>query len=264
MRLIVWNSQGNKWEQFWSNYLLKEVESGPREDVAGLLLESGWPPWVRSGDVRVSALYPFDSTATYYDGGAEGTSAFVKYKLGKRQLKALWVPWAKVKDDINGRTNSRCSMGAIALPAGAKYTPSRFQLNDTSYRRPVVTLAFGELTVFLVHLVSGKPDEATTTLDKLRRDMQQRIQSAPALIVGDMNINQLDPNWKYELKDPKNKRNDWWQIVNAGASTQKSGGELDFALLYNPTKTKVSCNVEIVADAATSKSDHAVMKYTCR
>jgi hypothetical protein len=260
MRLIVWNSQGNKWESFWATYLRKEVESPAGEDVVGLLVESGWPPWVQSQSVRVSAIYPFDSAMTYYNRQAETNSDFVKYKLGKRQLKALWVPWARVKDQIDGRTNSRCSMGAIVLPAGAKYNVSRFQINDTSYRRPVLTLALGQVTVFLVHLVSGKPSEATTTLNKMCRDMQKRIpQGTAAIIVGDMNINQLNQEVKYTAIAG-------WNLLNVNQPTQKSGGELDFALYFNP-KQKVGesgarPSAETLADAGSSGSDHAVMKYT--
>lgn len=67
MKLIVWNSQGGKWDIFWDSYINPEMVANPIEDIVGLLVESGWAPWVTPGDVIINNCYGLDNGLTYYD-----------------------------------------------------------------------------------------------------------------------------------------------------------------------------------------------------
>src|SRR4051794_27528717 len=107
MQLVVWNSQGAKWDAFWTHFYNPLVGHG--EDVIGLLVESGWAPWVLNGEVQVDSVYGFSSEQEWYNHGAEHTSAFVGGVAASRQLTAFWVPWRKSLD--SRWSNSRCSMG---------------------------------------------------------------------------------------------------------------------------------------------------------
>jgi hypothetical protein len=114
-----------------------------------------------------------------------------------------------------------------------------------------------ELSVFLVHLVSGWPDGAQAEMNALISVIGTLIpQNTAAVIVGDMNINLLTT----ALTLPAN-----WYLLRTGVATQQSGGELDYALLFDPTRIyQPTATVAILQQFKTgnNQSDHSVLQYT--
>ena len=266
MRIIVWNSQGAKWNTFYTDYVAGQVGA---DDVVGLLIESGWATWVASGDVHLGAVYPFDSDKEWYDDSPGGS--FIGAVKAKRANAGFWVPW--VKNLAAMKTNTRCSLGGIVLPkSGLKWNMTTFsqeKLDIKVVSRPVVRLDFNDrrLSIFVVHLISGLPKAAALQIGMLMKSMTKVIQEGwTALVVGDMNVDLLT----YTFDTPDN-----WYIVNTGVPTQKSGGELDYGLLYDANGKRAGsamvqavANVHLTGHAApatpppVSESDHSALMYT--
>src|SRR5580692_10860482 len=99
MQLIVWNSQGGKWDIAWNNYVVP-VSQGLDQDTMLLLVESGWGPWVTPGPVTCNACYWQDSSMTWYDAKASGKSTFCQGIGEQRRYRAMWVPWVKSPGDM--------------------------------------------------------------------------------------------------------------------------------------------------------------------
>src|SRR5215471_18442259 len=173
MQLIVWNSQGAKWDTFWSNYILP-LGPGVSNDIVGLLVEAGWAPWVQSGDVTINEVYKLDRTATWYFKLGAAVSSFCQGIEAKRVRTAYWVPWVKNLDGMH--TNSRCSMGAAVIPGPSNVSEGmRYNLTQEGvFIRPVFRLDVRKgagtystpvISVFLVHLISGYASGAQAEID---------------------------------------------------------------------------------------------------
>ena len=93
MKLVVWNSQGGKWDIFWTSHLSPIHVLHPREDVIGFLVESGWAPWVVPGVITVNEEYMMDSDKTWFDWTSASNSAFCVGIASKRGYQAMWIPW---------------------------------------------------------------------------------------------------------------------------------------------------------------------------
>src|SRR4051812_42121361 len=196
MELVVWNSQGGKWDTFWTNYISPLGPGG--QDIMGLLVESGWAPWVLPGDVTVNAVYPLEEEVTWYAQVASSKSAFCQAILAKRRRYAYWVPWVKNLDAM--KVNTRCSIGSMLLPSKFVVSPgSRHDFTqDGILIRPVFRFDVGTgtskgsnvtLSVFLVHLLSGYANGAQAEMDYLITKMATLIpEGTSAIVVGDMNI----------------------------------------------------------------------------
>jgi len=261
MNLVVWNSQGAKWDTFWTSYINPLLASG--QDVVGLLVESGWAPWVTSGDVTINALYSLESEVTWYDGPSAANSAFCQGVKAKRRLTAFWIPWAKNLDAM--KTNTRCSMGGILMPASRVVVDTtRFLMAE--HLRPVLRILLGkpanqnytpDFTILLVHLISGRPIVAQNEMNDLIGGMQSLIsQGTSGVIVGDMNVDLQPPNVVPALPDR-------WRYLRTNQATQQSGGELDYAVLYDPNQQYTAAAATVVQSFKTgnNQSDHAVMQY---
>lgn len=255
LRLFAWNSFGAKWDAFWTNWLLPAL--GNNDDIAGVLMESGWAPWVLSGDVYMNATYDFERSASWFNHASLGNSAFCAGIVATRRRYGLWVPWV---GNLNAmKTNSRCSMGAALLPDSRRIQAiSTFETQLSI--RPVVKLSMGigsntDITVLVVHLMSGYPAGAQRQLDELTAAMSKMIpQDTCGIIVGDMNINLLNT----PLVAPPN-----WRIIRTGVATQQKGGELDWGILYDPTNQYGGTTVTVMQQYKTgpNTSDHSVLRY---
>jgi hypothetical protein len=263
MKLLVWNSQGNKWDAFNDNYLEPLITPPQREDVVGMLVESGWAPWVdrdTRGRLKANALYDFDSWMTYFDKKGAQKSSFCHTIAASRNRHAFWIPW--VRNVESTRFNTRCSIGATLLRRRGSYIG--WETTRTlmpGMRRPAVRVQLRvgrnvQLTVFLVHLISGGSYKAQREMDRLIAAMRQVVPAGtPSIIVGDMNVNLLADGGPPELPSR-------WKYVRTGQSTQKSGGELDYAVAFDP-KDQLQAEALVLdpIGSATNKSDHAVMQY---
>jgi hypothetical protein len=242
MKLIVWNSQGNKWDLFWNQYVNPAITNNPNEIVLGLLVEAGWPPWQPNQDVRCG--HPYHNQTRY--GNSDNS---------------FWIPWVKTFSDDH--TNSRCSIGGILKQYDYRVEYIASNLGPT---RPFVRLELGlgkyggrSLTVFLVHLTSGATRNTWKELALFDQISQYLpVGSTGAMIVGDINVNlQTGPP---TLKD------DRWRIVNTNQQTLASGGELDYGFEYR-TKKNFSAQVQILQQYKTpngnpsNPSDHSILQY---
>ncbi len=255
LRLFAWNSQGAKWDALWTNWLFPAL--GTNDDVAGVLTEAGWAPWVLSGDVQINATYQFDSRFNWFDHNAVGNSAFCAGIGAQRGRYSLWVPWV---GNLNAmKTNSRCSLGGAFLLKHYNVRSIETFHTDISIR-PVVRFSFGvrddvKFVVLVVHLISGYARRAQEELDLLTSSMRNLIPAtASGIIVGDMNINLQTTN----VVAPNN-----WRILNTGVPTQQSGGELDWGLLYDPNHLYGGATVTMVQQYKTppNQSDHSILRY---
>jgi hypothetical protein len=261
VRLIVWNSQGAKWDVLWTNW------AGPAvipqtDDVVVLVVEAGWAPWIASGTVVVNNVYPYDIDSDRYNGPGAANSQCCMAIEDSRRRKAWWVPWVNTPAEMDSgiRTNSRCSMGAILMPNRLRIQgqPGRYIYNG--HKRPVVRVQLGarrdvEMTILLVHLISGYWRNAQAEMDDLTATMSTLIpQGTLGMVVGDMNIDLLTrvPNVPAG-----------WSILNVGVATQQSGGELDWALVYNPAGLNLTTNAAVLQQykSGANQSDHSVMRY---
>ena len=259
MELIVWNSQGAKWDDLWEHYLEPEVNSDRDDDIQAYTVESGWAPWVESGKVRMNSIYSYDSMNEYFDEDTSDASSFCQGVSEKRGRYAAWIPWVRNVDAL--KTNTRCSMGFFSrLVGGRKNDMSVISRYDYQYR-PLVRCVISKgrttvLTVILVHLVSGNQTKAKKVIDYLIGIMSKLIPEGSAgLVTGDMNINLLTN--PITLDPP-------WSILNVGVATQQKGGELDYALLYDPAGHLSDSTASVLEQYKTGNndSDHSVMQYT--
>ena len=256
MHLLVWNSQGAKWDTFWTQWVAPAMAAN--DDLAGLLLESGWAPWVASGNVYIDATYSLDSSATWFDAVKAGVSTFCLGMTAVRGRFSLWVPWVRNLEAM--KTNSRCSLGGAIIPYRMNMQSMSTFKSDLSIR-PVVKFCLGvnrdtNFTILLVHLKSGWPAGAQAELNELTSTMSNIIpEGTSGIIVGDMNIDLLTT----PLVAPPN-----WHILQTGVATQQSGGELDWALLYDPQNKLSGSTATVVQQfkAPPNQSDHSVMLYT--
>src|SRR5579872_2934599 len=116
MILVVWNSRGSKWDIAYNNFLVPQLTF--IGDAALLLVESGWAPWVQSGEVMLNKVYGLDSTKEWYNQPAAANSAFCQAVEGNRNNRAFWTPWATLKTD---KTHTRCSMGGAIFPDNVQF-----------------------------------------------------------------------------------------------------------------------------------------------
>lgn len=264
MRLIVWNSRGSKWDTMWNFFV--EPELNPQtEDVMGLLVESGWAPWILPGNpVAVDNIYSIDEFGNRYDEHAALSSFCCEGIQEVRTRKMYWVPWVLTLADVEAGTksNSRCSMGALVMPYSFQAGKLK-RFVDKNFRRPVVSipmLAQGkkdvEVTVLLVHLVSSQ--NARVELNRLLRDVRRQIpENTLAIVAGDFNIDLFQGI-------PALPRN--WQILHPVpiVATHQGGSSLDWALIYNPNRIHLTTTATVVMQYQTgvNTSDHSVIRYT--
>jgi hypothetical protein len=257
MKLVAWNSFGAKWDIFWSNWITPIVPGtgANTDDVAGVLLEAGWAPWVQSTGVSINGLYQMDETKEWFDGTTAAASSFCQGVLRKRRFGALWVPWAKTLAEV---TNSRCSLGATALPSYLSFWG--FSRIAAGLERPVVKMQFAEarsvvLTILSVHL-KANTYSAQQELNYLTSVMRTLIpQGTAGLVVGDLNVDLLTVPY---VPDPD------WYVLRTGVATQQKGGELDWALLYDPNNQYNQTATATVLQqykSGANTSDHSVLQY---
>ena|ERR1700730_13335107 len=178
MKLIVWNSRGNKWDLFLNQYVNPAIANNPREIVLALLVEAGWPPWQQNQDVR--------DGHTYTNGTRYGNSD-----------NCFWIPWVKTLDGV--KTNSRCSLGGILKHY--EYKVDAF-VSNVGPNRPFVRLELRKaggtiVTVFLVHLTSGATRNTWKELGLLDQISKYIPEGTGAMIVGDINVDlQTTSNFK--------------------------------------------------------------------
>lgn len=259
MKLVVWNSQGGKWDIAWSSYLAPLVTASPAQDVIMLLVESGWGPWVASGDVVINNCYSMDSTASWFSATTSAKSSFCQGVEQSRRYKAVWVPWVKNLNAL--KTNSRCFIGGAVFPSSLNLQ-GLDRIEVKGFVRPTIRMKLGRgnntsFTILLVPMISGYPGraQAQAQLTGLGRSMQTLVPTnTAALVVGDMNVNLLTQN--FTLPYP-------WSFVNTGVATQQSGGELDYGLLYDPAQ-QFGASAVSVRDkykSGANPSDHLVLLY---
>lgn len=262
MKLIVWNSQGAKWDACWTNYIVPAKTSLMPDDVMALLVEAGWAPWVEPGDVTVNEEYWMMGSTTWYSEKGAGKSTFCQGIESERRYKALWVPWMKNIIDYK-KTNTRCSMGGALLPILLQLGQTN-RIKVDEFVRPVIRVTLGKsatsgltpkFTILLVHMVSGHPGYAKKLLKFLIAKVSTMVpEGTPAIIVGDMNINLLGTSFTL----PEN-----WRFLNTGVATQQKGGELDYGILYDPNDTLSGATVSVLEKYKTgnNKSDHSVLCF---
>jgi hypothetical protein len=257
VRLIVWNSQGGKWGTFWQHYVQPALANN--ETVVGLLVESGWAPWIQSGEVTINKIYPIDVDSPRYQPNiAQPDDAMMVDDVNDaRRTRAFWIPW--VGNLAAMKTNSRCSIGGVIAPA-------TWNVRDVSsidvkwFRRPVLRVQLGPgndiaLTILLIHAVSGWTAGAQAEMDYLTSSMQALVpEGTSGVVVGDMNIDLLTIT-PHLPKD--------WEFLYSNQATQQSGGELDYGLLWDPTDAWPNADGQVLQQYKTgnNQSDHSVMVY---
>jgi hypothetical protein len=254
MKLIVWNSQGAKWDIAYTNWVSTSIGT----DVALCLVEAGHAPWVDPKvDLTIGRAYAFDTGATWFSQSGAAQSSFCDGVAQERLNKTIWIPWMKNIDPKV--TNFRCSLGM-------GWFPEKMQLHDpdswsNGFLRPTVRFGMGsakdvQLTVIVVHMISGFPSQAAQQLQDLVSLMTKIIpEGTPAVIVGDMNVDLLKVG-DYSLPDK-------WRTLKTGVATQMSGGELDYAFFFDPNENldaSVTCLEKYKTGSNTS--DHSVLQYT--
>ena len=261
--LVAWNSQGAKWGSYYTNCIkpIVDLRQGP---VVGGLVEAGWAPWVRSQEVHENALYPNRAKDVVWK---DDTVADAFHQaLVEGQGSATWIPWVKTPADMTAHTNSRCSLSNSWFPlARSGITLGHADRFSVPWMlRPAARMVLSKgrvtvLTVLIVHFVSSSG--AAAELLWLTQAARQFIDAnAPAVIMGDINVNLLvHPN---PVLAPK------WRIVaiNPRVATQRSGGLLDYAILYDPfqqvgSEAQVLWEFSPAADPQGQRSDHSAIGY---
>jgi hypothetical protein len=268
MKLIVWNSQGHKWDDLWTNWMSHIISQNQQDDVLCLLAEAGWAPWVISDHVTDNGIYFYkpgvEESARWYNTDCQQKSEFCK-QVQKYNLNAVWTPWAAtVADDRDSdqRTNSRCSLGGCYQSHKLTWDLKVYRgKGDLGLIRPVLISSLYEkgnvqpyITVIMVHLVSSA--KAKTEMAELVQATSE-IADPPVLLVGDFNYDLLKKGNSLDFLG------DGWSVINTGKATQQSGGELDYALLWDPNKKIKTKTATILAGykTKTNNSDHSVMIY---
>lgn len=269
MQLIVWNSQGDEWDMLWNYFLYPHVQNAQLDDVAALIVEAGWAPWINSDlPVNVDVVHNLKGEGSRQDPDAVLRSAFCDGMSNARNRQAYWVPWVQTFADVQTgqKSNSRCSMGAVVLPRRLRHGDAK-RFVDTRFVRPIIQVPFGEsvggtmdvsMTVMGVHLVSSV--NALQELEYLFHFVPGNIPGGtPAFVAGDFNIDMIhgwQPGW------PALPRG--WQVVSPGVATRRSGKILDWALVYNRTGDPVHAAVQVLQgyESGVNRSDHSVLEYT--
>lgn len=255
-QLIVWNSQGGKWDVLWDNWL-GPTAGATRDDVVALVVEAGWAPWILSGDVTINTLYPLDSFSARFNAVGANASTFCKGMASERGRYPMWVPWV---GNLNAfKTNTRCSMGGALVPRTMNVQEVSTH-NVKWFQRPVIRVRMGvkddtALTILLVHMISGWTAGAQAEVDYLTNSMRGLMpEGTVGVIVGDMNIDLLPTAINLPPK---------WRLLNTGAATQQSGGELDYALMWDPNGRYINSTATAnpLFKTGANQSDHAVMWY---
>ena len=148
--------------------------------------------------------------------------------------------------------------GAVIL---TNFLWEKKEFKDNSFLRPIIEFSFvkGKIVKFvilLVHFISSQskaPDELKALVKYSKQFLSE---GTPAIIVGDMNIDLL--KIKQMPKLPAN-----WRILRTNGPTQQSGGELDWALLFDPNGRLPNSSVKVLDQFKTppNQSDHSVMQY---
>lgn len=268
VRLVAWNSRGAKWDTMWNHFVetqILPVPPGQTDDVVGLITESGWAPWIAAGvPVTVDTPYPLDTEIDRYDPHSAQWSSFCLGVGDVRTRSAFWIPWvatlADMEDELS-RSNSRCSMGGVVLPhVLTPFGVGRRFVSPAMFKRPIVGTQFKigrnvEVNVLLVHLVAS--GNAVNELDKLMKYVPTLYDDHTlTIVVGDFNINlfngfpALRPDWHLLCPMP---------VV----ATQRRGGSLDWALIYNPNGTPLTMTATVIEPFGThiNDSDHSAMLY---
>jgi hypothetical protein len=237
-----------------------------------LMVEAGWAPWVSDGGVTINSKYSYRDGAsipkTWFNKNchvkSDICSALNTYKEMKEKMDAVWVPWANIvaeKEDDNIRTNSRCSMASCYwLPTLEASVRTYSAKSELGLIRPVILTDLykgkntPELTVVLTHAIScylAKREQQDLT------GIAEELSDKPVLFVGDFNVDLL------KSKGGVKNLGKEWSVINAGQATQKSGGELDYALLWDPNQTIKVKTAKVLAQykSDTNQSDHSVIMY---
>ena len=269
MKLIAWNTQGDKWDALWQYQIAPDLANGT--ETLALTVESGWAPWVHDGDVQIDKVYWWGSDdrltvqPPYGDIFDQGVDA-----ARRGAVKPFWIPWAAHLEA--DRTNSRCSMGGAWLGKPAHFLdiqPWQDQWSGKLLSRSAIQLTistptggFGQrvplLQVTLIHLVSGWPQGARRQLDDLRTLIRQvSPPNFPWLIVGDFNINLTG------VADAALGLPGGWRVLRTYQQTHEGGSELDYGVIYDPQDLLHNARVwrRPLWKTATNQSDHAVIYY---
>lgn len=257
MNLVVWNSQGQKWDYLYTTGLMPFV-TPPLSNTFGLTVEAGWAPWILPGPVTLGGAYDLDTSSARYNSKSESTSEFVSGFVNYRSRlhSAFWVPW--VRSFTAKRVNTRCSLGGAYFPSPSfTYAIESKNRNIEGMVRPAIQLILSRngitaLSIYLVHFVSSY--KAVRELGTLTSSITKIIdQGTPAIIVGDMNVNIL----KQDVPLAKG-----WRVIRTNTATHQSLSELDYGLLYDPNnnvQSTVSCIAKYKTTA--NPSDHSMLVY---
>jgi hypothetical protein len=270
MRIIAWNSEGDKWGPFWTSVLAPALTNYPDESIIGLLVEASWPPWmVRTDNALVelkdSAIVNFvwrEDDDPVWVPGRRSTFCTAMHKV--RSRTAFSVPWVA---HLDANTNSRCSMGAAFLlrELSRGSTWRYLKRGDFEFTRPVVHAVIDrgpitKLVVLHVHLVSSR--NAVAELHEILNMASTMIpEGAYAILVGDLNVNirgRSTADVTQDLDAPG------WRPLRSDDETQRSHGELDWAVLFDPKNNlpasgRVLYRFDSIRNPA---ADHSVMVYT--
>ena len=286
--ITTWNAEGlgisgnskltqnydNTWEILIDHYTARLRETdGFREGkylLMGMLAEAGTPPDPpQAADVASGSLIKATVKKTNYD------------------YNYCWYGWSK------GTTNLRCSLASMQLypkPPDSwlsSYPMARFNtphsLAEVTGKnldtRPAALSEFYSLArlfslnVLLVHLPSGK--KVRNLNISILKDLMQKQHGffgvVPSVILGDINIHikgQTNDQIKTELGIGPGSH---WDVVRTNYPTQRSEGELDWALCYKcKGQAKILGPVTPSVEAGSGKgfgvvaqgiSDHAVINY---
>ena len=267
-RFSPFSGYGNTWDiminKYMSAYWNTQVANGSQA-LLGMLAEAGTPRGKRGGGIFTSESLEVDTI--------NSTNQF--------RTEYGWYGWSKKKNKIN----LRCSMAILQnlpedkpddYPEIEKYLPLPATRVGGQFvnTRPFFQARFDyidfKLSVFLVHLPSGKKNlQLNISLLKSLMNTAETY-GIPAIIAGDMNINIRNISYNSLVNDLDLNHN--WQILRTGYSTQQSGGELDWALAYKCN----NCQAKMIGPLTVSKtgkglgiipkgiSDHAIIAYSIK
>lgn len=296
--LVAWNSQGARWNHvypiLWNAAVHQIIPPALAENnffnnpIVAVITEAGRAPWIgpNTHQILINKVYPMDDT--YYKtltDAQKQQQAFINTSLEKlvrtRTGSPYWIPWVKepgdppftnkATDPYDPQQNPRCSLGGFINKVKISYEMRALKelMGRVTSKRPIVRIPVeiqtnegqAVITIFQVHLTSGGGKQTKTELKGLISSVAQIVgQSTPAIIVGDININIL--GGEPELPEKH------WTPLRTGKATQLKGGELDYALLYDPNG-QIEGAAGVVqpyydgsGDKLPNQSDHSMMLYT--
>jgi len=275
LKVIAWNSQGNRWDEFWGRYLVKLVSDD--SPVMGLLLESGKGSWdTNTHGLNADGINAPENSSWFQQKQTDLQKAL---KNDAVSLFAKYWPWA---DDEDGG-NIRCSLGCIYACRRTILTSIRMLYIDTQTSatevsdRPVIvhSVMRESLVIYQVHLVSRNPGRAIRQLKLILKDAVSYGYSK-VLIVGDININ-LENTAQVATVDALVSEYRGLNYIHSDFPTHEGAAtgywpkqsELDWAFVYglDPQNIRVSqigpkfSNSQWGSGLGCSFSDHAVMMY---